>query len=194
MIVVCSSSKFLFESICEAGGQCLVDSYNQTLSQNPNQSLIAVGNRGELAAKEVYFISWKADANEKILQDSIRKYVSEAIKTAAQDHHQSIAFPAIGCGKIGCSIDLIAEVLIDEVDRQLLKYDISVIFVIEPMRTDIYDRFQQQIFALPSFKDEIEAISIPVMKGRITIEQGDLTRQQVIVLSNIFASNLIVCR
>ena len=117
---------------------------------------------------------------------SIEKFLADAIRKGVEDYHQSIAFPVIGCGKIGHSIDVISQVLIEEADRhrQLLKHRISVLFVSESGRTDIYDRFQQQIFSLESFED-VQSVSITVKKGRSTVEQENITTQEVIFHSKI---------
>jgi hypothetical protein len=116
-----------------------------------------------------------------VLKGSIEKFVSDAIQKAAQKNYQSISFPAIGCGKYGCSIDFIAQTMIQEADRQLLKHSISVLFVIQPDRMDIYDEFHKQIQLLQSQQSAggVEAMSTMVGKGTIEVEQGDITTQKV---------------
>ena len=171
---MCSSSKYLFNSICEAGGQSLIDAYNTASKESSTRSLTAVRTHGELPAREIYFLPWTSNSDVQILQRTIKKFLSDAIEKAVHDHHQTIAFPAIEC-----STDLLTQILIAEVDQQLFMHSISVLFIVEPNRTDIYDRFRHEIFSLQS-SGEIEAISTPVGKGRMAAELGDITMQQVI--------------
>jgi len=151
------------------------------LKNNSKDSVIAVKASGKLESKQIYFLSWKADSDTNILRKSIEKFVSDAIKKAAQENYRSIAFPAIGCGRFGCSISLVAQAMIEEADRQLLMHSISVLFVIQADRVDIYDEFQKQIQLLQSQQSGggVESISTTVGKGVIEVEQGDITTQNV---------------
>jgi hypothetical protein len=98
-----------------------------------------------------------------------------------EERYKSIAFPAIGCGKFGCSISLVAQAMVGEAHRKCRTYNISISFVIQPERTDIYDEFQKQINMVQSQSscDKWETISATVGKGRIEVEQGDITMQKV---------------
>jgi hypothetical protein len=181
VIVISPSSQYLFDSICNAGGTSVSDSYKAELSKNPKESIIAVEADGKLASKQIYFLPWKANNDTSVLRRSIETFVSDAIKKAAKDNYQSIAFPAIGCGKYGCSISLVAQAMVEEADRQLLKHGILVLFVIQPERTDIFDEFQKQIHLLQSQQSAggVEAISTPIGRGIIAVEEGDITSQRV---------------
>jgi hypothetical protein len=158
-----------------------LNSYNAELNKNSKASVIAVKAEGQLASKQIYFLPWKVNSDTSILQQSIEKFVSDAIEKAAKEGYQSIAFPAIGCGKYGCSISLVAQAMVEEADRQLLKHGILVLFVIQPERTDIFDEFQKQIHLLQSQQSAggVEAISTPIGRGIIAVEEGDITSQRV---------------
>lgn len=55
----------------------------------------------------------------------------------------------------------------------------TVLFVIQPDRTDIYDEFRRQVASKD--KSSIQkSISSSVGKGTIDIVKGDITKQQVI--------------
>ena len=136
--------------------------------------MIAVRAGGELKAREIYFLSSISNSDAKTLE----KFISDAIERAVRDNYQSIAFPVIISKEFGCLMDRIAQISIEEIDRQLLTHSISVLFLVEPDQMDVYNQFRQRMFLLQSSED-VEAISTPINKGRIAIEQGDLTIQQV---------------
>ncbi|CAF4258476.1 unnamed protein product, partial [Rotaria sp. Silwood2] len=192
VIVVCSSSKFLFEKICKAGGNSVLASYKSQLKKSKN-SVISVQADGELASKQIYFLSWKADADVSILRESIENFVSDAFEKAVEENHRSIAYPAIGCGQFGCSIDLVAQAMIREVHRKQQGHDISVTFVIQEARTDIYDEFQNQIQLLEAEMSptDLKTMSATVKKGVIEIEQGDIIKQEVDVIIGSSSSGFL---
>ena len=61
---------------------------------------------------------------------------------------QSIAFPAIGCGEHGCSVNIVVETMVSEIKAQLKKRSLpwKVTFVVQPGREHVYDEFSKQIF------------------------------------------------
>ncbi len=124
---------------------------------------------------------WTANPDESILQKSIEEFVSDATEKAVEERYISIAFPAIGCGKFGCSTSLVAQAMVGEANRKRRTYNISISFVIQPERTDVYDEFQKQINLIQpqSTCDKSKTISATVGKGRIEVEQGDITMQKV---------------
>jgi len=143
--------------------------------------IIAVNAAGEIVSKRIYFLPWKANSDTSILRKSIQKFVLDAVEKAVEEGYRSIAFPAIGCGQFRCSIDLVAQAMVEEAYRKLLMYNISISFVIQPERTDIYDEFQKQINLRrsQSSSNVLRAISEIVGKGRIEVEEGDITMQKV---------------
>lgn len=157
-------------------------SYNAKLNTNPDAAIIDVEADGELKSKRVYFLPWEKDSDQSLLRKSIREFVRNAITTAVSTNHQSIAFPAIGCGQYGCPTSLVAQVMVDEAHHLSRKHGISVLFVIQPQRNDIYDEFQKQINFLqqPSMVlPPAKTISTSVNQGLVAVETGDIATQKV---------------
>ncbi len=136
---------------------------------------------GQVLAKKIYFLEWKKNDDRTILRQSIEKFISNAIEHARNENYQSIAFPAIGCGKFGCPVDIVAQTMVEEARRKLLTHSISVLFVIEPGKNNIYDEFQKQINSLqkPQLPPRSKVISATIGKGIIEVEQGDITLEKV---------------
>ncbi|CAF1250021.1 unnamed protein product [Adineta steineri] len=119
VIVVCSLSTTLRESVLKIGGDLIKYSFETEYKNNPTAPIISIAASGQLAAKTVYFLPWKPNVDNIKCCESIRKFVSNAMEKAANENYKSIAFPAVGCGQYGCSISLVAWTLVDEVYRQL---------------------------------------------------------------------------
>ncbi|CAF1227586.1 unnamed protein product [Adineta steineri] len=119
VIVVCSLSTTLRESVLKIGGDLMKYSFETEYKNNPTAPIISIAASGQLAAKTVYFLPWKPNVDNIKCCESIRKFVSDAMEKAATENYKSIAFPAVGCGQYGCSISLVAWTLVDEVYRQL---------------------------------------------------------------------------
>jgi hypothetical protein len=111
--VVCSSSKYLFDTICQAAGDSVKILFNEELKKNPTASVIAVKAGDQIASKEIYFLRWKGNSDTALLRKSIEKFVSDALEHAVKQKYQSIAFPAIGCGKLGCPINVVAQTMVE---------------------------------------------------------------------------------
>ncbi len=72
--------------------------------------------------------------------------------------------------------------MVEEAHRKSQKHGISVTFVIQPQRADIYDEFQKQINLLqqpPLPTEPTKTISSTINKGSIEVHMGDLTAQKV---------------
>jgi O-acetyl-ADP-ribose deacetylase (regulator of RNase III) len=156
-------------------------SYNAEINKNSEASVITVQAAGQLASKWIYFLPWMADSDASVLQQSIEKFVSDAVEKAVEEGYRSIAFPAIGCGQFGCSINLVAQAMVGEVCRKLQAYNMSISFVIQPERADVYDEFRKQVDIILSqlLQNTMKIMSATVGKGRIEVEQGDITMQKV---------------
>ena len=157
-------------------------SYLTESKNKPDAAIIALKAEGQIASKRVYFLPWKVHFDKALLVKSIKTFVENAIVRAVQEGYQSIAFPAIGCGHVNCSIHLIAQAMVEEGHQLSHKHGISVLFVVEPQRTDVSDEFQKQInlthqSSVSSLLAKI--VSQPVNKGLIQVELGDLTTQKV---------------
>ncbi|CAF3804516.1 unnamed protein product [Adineta steineri] len=119
VIVVCSLSTTLHESVLKIGGDLMKYSFETEYKNNPTAPIIAIAASGQLVAKTVYFLPWKPNTDVIKCCESIRKFVSNAMEKAASENYKSIAFPSIGSGRYKCSISLVAWTLVDEVYRQL---------------------------------------------------------------------------
>ena len=157
-------------------------SFNSELEKNPDASVIDVKADGQLRSKRVYFLPWEVDSEDSALRISIKTFVRNAVRRAVLKEYQSIAFPAIGCGQYGCPTSLVAQIMTDEASFLSGKHGISVLFVIQPQRNDIYDEFQQKIgstqhpqISRPSPK----MISMSVNQGVMEVHMGDITTQKV---------------
>ncbi|CAF1149153.1 unnamed protein product [Adineta steineri] len=187
VIVICTSSKYLFDSVFRAGGKSLQKSWDKKLKENNKAPVISISTDGKLTSKAVYFVPWEPRSDPDLLCRSIEKLVSNVINTAINENYKSIAFPAIGCGEYGCSVSLIAQAFISEVQRQLVKYPLKILFVIQPNKMDIYNEFRKQI---EPFKQQ-ERTSITVGKGIIQAEKGDITSQKVdVIIGSLSSENL----
>lgn len=155
--------------------------YKTKIKETPKASIIAIPAAGQLACKRIYFLPWVIDSDTSVLQKSIETFVSNAVEKLVKEEYQSIGFPAIGCGQFGCSIDFVAKTMVGEAYRQSKIHNISVLFVMQPERTDNYNEFEKQInmLQLESSFDKITRISDTVGRGRIEVELGDITKQQV---------------
>ncbi|CAF2236408.1 unnamed protein product, partial [Rotaria magnacalcarata] len=193
VIVVCSSSKYLFKSICQAGGDSVSTSYNQQISGSPNAPIIIVEPAGKIASKKIYFLPWKTNSDQSILCKSIEDFVSLALEKAIDHKYRSIAFPAIGCGGFKCSIQLISRTMVRTVYSKLKTYQMSVSFVIQPDKKDIYDEFKKHIDELqpPPSSIILKTIATKLGKGMIEVEMGDITKQKVDVIVGSSSSGIL---
>lgn len=155
--------------------------FDEQSKKIPKPSVIAIDASGQVAAKKIYFLEWKRNNDPAILRKSIETFVSNAIDHAVKEGYQTIVFPAIGCGKFGCSIDVIAQAMVGEAHRKASSNGISVSFVIQPDRKDIHDGFQKQINLLqqPQLPQISTTISTTVGNGVIEVVSGDITAQPV---------------
>ncbi|CAF3427844.1 unnamed protein product [Rotaria sp. Silwood1] len=193
VVVISTSSKSLLESIWQAGGKPLQKSFVAKSKANPKDIVISVTTNGQLPAKAVYFVLWEPNSDSTILSESLEKIVSTVMEKAASENYTSIAFPSIGCGRFGCSINLVAQILIGQFQQQLAKYPIKVSIVIHPDRTDIYNEFQRQINFLQgkSKASRENLMSIAVGQGKIEVKKGDITKQKVdVIIGSSSSENL----
>ncbi|CAF1067046.1 unnamed protein product, partial [Didymodactylos carnosus] len=184
VIVVCSSSRYLKEAILKAAGDTVTDEYKKLLdaTQNNAATKLISTSPGQLPCKRIYFLPWKLESDITILRQSIIEFVSTAIQKALRDKYQSIAFPAIGCGKYKCATDVVAETMVQEAHKS---NQISVHFIIQVQQDYIYNEFHKQLQQLNiSNKDEQQLINenkivTNIAKGTIEVNKGDLTKQEV---------------
>ena len=132
--------------------------------------------------KQIFFLPFTRNWNGDGLTATLETLVSTAMENAFVRNHHSIAFPAIGCGQFFCSVTTVAEAMVKAAYEQSNKYKLSVIFVIEPNRMDVYEEFLKQVAfvtpAVPHYFPKIVA-SLTVENSCIEIISGDLTQENV---------------
>jgi hypothetical protein len=169
----------LLGSIFQVGGDSVKTPYETEYLQNPTSPIITVAAAGQLTSKKIYFLPWEPNKDATLLIESIKTFVSNAMKKARAENYQSIAFPAIGCGEHGCPISVVAQTIINEIRHQLTSHPMSIFIVIQPERTDIFNEFQRQINILNKKRSKIKVTSVSIGKGKIEVEKGDITQQKV---------------
>ncbi len=179
--MVCSSSDVLRENILKAGGDSVRLAYDTQLKNNPGNSLIIVATNNQLPSKQIYFLPWKQHQEGNALGNSLKNFVSTAIEQAVAANYRSIAFPAVGCGKFGCSVSIVAEAMVKEARQRMVKHPISISFIIQPQRTDIYDEFRKQIGSSQQNEQSSNTRTISMISGTATVQVavGDITTDQV---------------
>ncbi|CAF3672548.1 unnamed protein product [Rotaria socialis] len=193
VIVISSSSQYLFESVMDVGGKSLRIAYNARHKQNAHQPVISIPTDGKIASKAVYFVDWQPNDNPKLLCRSIQHLVSNVIETAASENYKSIAFPAIGCGHYGCSASLVAQTFVKQVEKELINHPMMISFVIQKDRPEVYDEFLQQI---GSDGQKLEASTpkrmlIKVGEATLEIIKGDITKQKAhVIIGSSSSENL----
>lgn len=103
------------------------------------------------------------------------------MQRAETDGYGSIAFPAVGCGKIGASASLVAQSMVQAARPQGLKSGISVSFIIQTGKQNVHDEFQKEIAApVPtSVAPAAQPVSKTIGNAKIEVVLGDITTQQV---------------
>ncbi len=133
-------------AILEAAGDDVKKAYNLEC-QNKSHGILISTVPGDLPCKRIFFLEWKPDIDEEKLRQSLVDRVWMAMQHLIQYNFTSIAFPAIGCGEHGCSIDVIVKTLVKELKNQLIMRNLplKVKFVIQPNQQNIYDEFCKQV-------------------------------------------------
>ena len=146
MIVASASSSVLRELILNAAGDEVRQAYNTQIKNNPN-ALLIVTSSGQLSCKRIFFVQWKPHTDELLLQQSIIDFIWNVIQNAISYGCTSIAFPAIGCGKYACSVDIVVKTMVNEVKKEIKnrKLAFKVRFVIQAGQKNVYDEFCKQI-------------------------------------------------
>ena len=147
MIIGSSSSQFLRKTILDAAGSQTRAEYDREYRNNPNSILISIPP-GALECKRLFFITWKPDADEEILRQSLVDLMWTVVRHVSSHNFTSMAFPAIGCGKHGCSINIVVETMVSEMKTHLTKRKLpwKVAFIVQSGQEHVYDEFSKQIF------------------------------------------------
>jgi O-acetyl-ADP-ribose deacetylase (regulator of RNase III) len=173
------------DNVFKVGGKSLKSSFEKKMKENDKNPVISIPAEGSLKSKAIYFVPWKPSSDEHRLCESLEQLVTNVIKKAKSENHRSIAFPAIGCGGFECSTSVIAKTLVSACQQLLTKYPLSILFVIQPEKTDIYDEFRQQIGSSKYGQSTMKEppILLRIGNGIIEVKKGDLTKQTVIFLT-----------
>ena len=136
------------KAILKAAGDEVQRAYDTENKNNPNAVLISTPP-GVLPSKRIFFVKWKPDTDEAKLRQSLIDLIWTIVQNVIACKFTSLAFPAIGCGKHGCSIDIVVKTLVREMKNQLIIRDLSlrVKFVIQPDQQNIYDEFCKQVLS-----------------------------------------------
>ena len=185
------SSQYLLDAICAAGGDSLEACFTIESNKNSEDPVIDLKAEGELRSKRVYFLRWEKNSDDSLLRKSIKVFVENAVTRAALAGHQSIAFPAIGCGLFGCPASMVAQAMVEEAQRLTQQHHISIVFVIQPEKANIHDEFQKQIESIRQPVLPIqssETTSVTINKGMIEVQIGDMTTQAVCLKKLFFTT------
>ncbi|CAF2734466.1 unnamed protein product [Rotaria sp. Silwood2] len=134
--------------LIKAGGDEVETSYYQAYIDNPNSLIISTPS-GQLPCKRIFFIKWEPNKDPELLQQSIIDLIWNVIQNVISYNYTSIAFPALGCGKHACSIDIVVKTMIKEMRKQIQTRKLSwlVKFIIEPNQQNVYDEFCKQLLS-----------------------------------------------
>ena len=146
VIIGSSSSEFLIKAITKVAGAEVQKAYHTEYDNNSNAVLISTP-AGALPCKRIFFIKWQPSIDKDALRQSLVDLIWTVMQNMLSHKFTSLAFPAIGCGKHGCSVDVVVKTLVKEMKNQLImrKLPLTVKFVIQPEQTNIYDEFCKQL-------------------------------------------------
>ena len=169
------------DNVFKVGGKSLKSAYDNKVNGNEKRSLISIPSEGSLRSKVIYFVPWKPSSDENRLCQSMEQLVESVIKKAASENFQSITFPAIGCGGYKCSTTLIAKTLIGQCQKLLTKYPLSVVFVIQLDKVDIYEGFRRHLGSSKQGHSIVKEppILLKIGSGVIEVKKDDITKQRV---------------
>ncbi|CAF1459430.1 unnamed protein product [Adineta ricciae] len=150
-IVIATASSRLVEVVLQEAGDTVRNVYKN--EQKRVGTNIICTNGGNLACQRIYFIPCP-DMSHEANKWTFRTFVTEGITTAINDRTtqiQSIAFPAIGCGKFGHDPNFVAQTLVAAVVYEFNKQPslkLDVYFVIQSNQREAFDAFKNECIAL----------------------------------------------
>lgn len=175
-IVISSSSKYLREQVLQTLGDEIRTDYDLAMKEETN---IALPTNEKFPMKTILFLPFPISFGDIQLKTNLENFVSTAMEDAFVRNYHTVAFPAIGCGKFGCPIKIVAETMVKTAYEQGNKRKISVTFVIESNRTDVYEEFQKQVVLI---NPPLKSLLVPIENSSIEIVSGDLTTENVNLL------------
>jgi hypothetical protein len=146
----------LIQAIIGAAGNEVQTAYNVECKNNPHSILIST-LPGCLPCKRIFFLKWKPTDDEATLRQSLVDLIRNVIQHLIPYNFTSIAFPAIGCGQFGCSVDLVVKTMVKEMKSQLIirNLPLTVKFVVQPNQQNIYDEFCKQVLTTQNDRGKI---------------------------------------
>ncbi|CAF1160049.1 unnamed protein product [Rotaria sordida] len=162
VIIGSSSSRLLRKAILKAAGNEIQTAYNLELNNHPNSILIETLS-GALPCKQIFFVQWEPDNDEKVLEQSLADLISTVVQNVKSHNFTSFALPAIGCGKYHCSIDIVVKTMVLEMKKHLMTKNLpwTVKFVVEADQENIYDEFCKQLFTREDGLHESKIYQLP---------------------------------
>ncbi|CAF3369067.1 unnamed protein product [Rotaria sp. Silwood2] len=162
VIIGSSSSRILRQTIIKAAGNETQAAYDLELKNHPNFVLMALPS-GTLPCRQIFLVKWKPDNDEGILQQSLVDLMHTVVQNVQEHQFTSIAFSAIGCGKHGCSLDIVVKIMVLEMKKHLITRNLpwTVKFVVEPDQENIYDEFCKQVLTIQDGLHEPKFYQLP---------------------------------
>ncbi|CAF1335515.1 unnamed protein product [Adineta steineri] len=139
VIVVCSTSNGLRESVLQAAGPHIQRAYAQAKQTMPTNEMFVL-ECSNLPCQRILFLPWKPDEKILFTEQSINNFVSTAMRYVLAENYTSVAFPAIGCGQYGCDADFIARTMINHI--KIESYPSNITITICPKFQHIFQAFQ----------------------------------------------------
>lgn len=129
----------------EAAGRDTENAYSALWKKDPN-SVVFPLPPGVLPCKQVLLVKWQPDNDEVKLKQSIDDLISIVVQHAISHNFTSIAFPAIGCGQNGCSLNIVVKTMVQEVKKHFTQRHLTwtVKFVVEFNHENVYNEFCRQ--------------------------------------------------
>jgi len=164
--------------IYECGGPSVRTAVNNQLEKNLKNSITSVKSDGDIKSKRIYFIYWQVESQIDLIKKSLENLISIAMQKAHDDNYRTIAFPAIGCGHYNYSLQLVAQTMVNKAHQEQILHKISVSFIIQSTKKDLFNYFDKQI-SLLNQSTSMDFISTTIQNSLIQIEKGDITKQKV---------------
>ena len=115
MVVICSTSQHLLNDILAKAGNAVTNKFNNEMQKREGQDYAFHTTGGDLLCRQLLFLPWLAEKlDDQAARRSIHTFFSTAIQYAIEHRQTSLAFPALGCGKLEYDPNMIAEVILDE--------------------------------------------------------------------------------
>jgi hypothetical protein len=141
---------------------------------------------GEIKSKRIYIINFNLNSEFDQTIESIQNLIHLAMEKASKDNYKTISFPAIACGHYQYPNDIIAQTMIKKTHQEQDLFKISVSFIIQSDKIDLYNQFYKQIQLLnQSISNNF--ISTTIQNSFIQLEKGDITKQKVNEIYKFFS-------